>query len=242
MNAVRPCIGITTGYDYDKNMLYLKEGYYEGVFEAGGLAIAIPPTHDENILFEIFNRCEGFLLTGGPDIDGNLYGEENLEWNGEISPIRDFAEIFIVKKAMSYNKPLLGICRGIQVMNVAMGGTLYQDIHCQRKESLNLKHSQNAPKWYPTHDVTIQKDSWVRKSFVKEQEGVNSFHHQAVKDLAQGFLVTAQSNDGVIEAIEHESHKFAVGVQWHPELMWQKDRKYLNLFIELIKQAGNTTT
>ena len=146
-------------------------------------------------------------------------------------------ELLIAKKAIEMNKPILGICRGIQIMNVAMGGTLYQDIYLQNKENNILKHSQSAPKWYPSHEISIKKDSWVWKSFMKGKSRVNSFHHQAVKEQAEGFEVTARTPDGIIESIEYINNRFCVGVQWHPELMWQKNIEFLNLFKELVSSS-----
>jgi putative glutamine amidotransferase len=238
MNNRKPLIGITTGYDYDKHMMYLKEGYYDAIYKCGGLAIAIPSTCDETVLLEILNYCDGILLSGGPDVDAKLYGEGNMPYNGDISPIRDASELFIAKKSIEMNKPLLAICRGIQIINVAMGGTLYQDIYMQNKECSILKHSQSAPKWYPTHEINIKKDSWVWKTFMNDSAYVNSFHHQAVKEIAQGFEVTSRSTDGIIEAIEYVKNRFCVGVQWHPELMWQKNEEFLNIFKEFVLQAG----
>lgn len=235
----RPLIGVTPWYDYKKNVTFIKPGYCEGVAKAGGLPLLLPLTSDEELLADIFSRFDGFLISGGPDVDAKHYGEHNLPFNEDISPHRDIMEIFIARKAIQEGKPVFGICRGIQVMNVAMGGTLYQDIYSQLKDKeLLLKHSQEAPKWYPTHDIIIEKNSIVWKSFSKEKVGVNTFHHQAVKDVAPGFLVSSRSPDGIIESIEYEGHVFAVGVQWHPELMWQEDEIYLNLFAEFVESCG----
>ena len=233
-----PIIGITSGYDYSKKMLFVKNGYYEGIINAGGLPLALPFSENEEVLLKIINTCDGFLISGGPDIDARLFGEENKIFNQEISPCRDMLEVYVIKKAIHMNKPLLGICRGIQVMNVAMGGTIYQDIYSQIKGKDLIKHSQTAPKWYPTHNVFTEKDSKLRGIFANEIIEVNSFHHQEVKELALCFSITATSSDGIIEGIEHKSHKFAVGVQWHPELMWNKSKEALRLFEELVDQSS----
>ena len=230
MGNRKPVIGITTGYDEDKKMLYLKEGYYEAIYQSGGLAVAIPFTCDEENLLEHLENYDGILLSGGSDIDPKFYGESNMPYNGTISPIRDQCELFMAKKIIEANIPLLGICRGIQVMNVAMGGTLFQDIYAQNKESTMFMHTQSAPTWYPSHEITMKKDSWVYRSFGKEKGEVNSFHHQAIKDIGKGFEATSHSGDGIIEAIEYTKNRFCVGVQWHPELMWQHNPEFLNLF------------
>ena len=236
MGSYRPLIGVTPWYDYEKSLTYIKRGYLEGVLKAGGLPLLLPAKAEDEVLSEFIERCDGFLLSGGPDVDAKYYGEENLPFNEEISPYRDHMEIFIAKKALECNKPIFGICRGIQILNVAMGGTLYQDINSQMKNT--IKHSQEAPKWYPTHGICIEKGSRVWESFKSDRARVNSFHHQDVKDVAPGFFITSKASDGVIESIEHGNHRFAVGVQWHPELMWQEDITYLRLFEDFIKAAG----
>ena len=238
MTNHRPLIGITPGYDYEQNKLYVKRGYYEGVNQAGGLAIVLPVATNEDILLEAIDRCDGFLISGGPDVDARLYGEHNLPFNDTISPYRDCMEILIIKKAFELNKPIFGICRGIQIMNIALGGTLYQNIYSQAEGKCLIKHSQSAPEWYPTHEICIEKGSRVWAAFMKEHADVNSFHHQAIKDVAPGFIVTSRTTDGIIESIEHTSQAFALGVQWHPELMWEENRLHLKLFEEFVSNCS----
>jgi len=230
----RPLIAVTPWYDYEKGVTYIKDGYCEGIIEAGGLAFLLPAVAGEDLLDEAISRFDGFLISGGPDIDPAYYNEVNLPYNGSISPVRDQMEICIVKKAVLQGKPVFGICRGIQVMNVALGGTLYQDIQAQVKAENLLKHSQEAPKWFPTHEIFIEKDSRVWNSFMRDTVRVNSYHHQAVKDIAPGFKATSRSPDGIIESLELENHVFAVGVQWHPELMWRKNADFLRLFSDFV--------
>jgi putative glutamine amidotransferase len=240
LKSSRPVIGITPWYDYDKKTTYIKNGYCEGINNAGGLGFLIPITQEEEILDCIIEKCDGFLISGGPDVDAKYYGEKNLPFNEDISPYRDFLEMYIVKKAVELNKPLLGICRGIQIMNVVMGGTLYQDIYSQIKERDLSKHSQTAPKWYPTHEINIEAGTKLWEIFKKHSMGVNSYHHQAVKDVAPGFIISSRAQDGIIESIELQNHIFAIGVQWHPELMWQKNREHLKLFEEFVNYcSGN---
>lgn len=238
MMKSRPLIGITPWYDYDKKITYIREGYCEGVSKAGGTGMLISATQNAAELDEIIKSCRGFLISGGPDIDAALYGEINLPVNEDISPYRDFLEIYIIRKAIELNKPIFGICRGIQIMNVAMGGTLYQDIHSQIQDRELAKHSQTAPKWYPTHKINIEEGSKIYGIFGMNFIGVNSFHHQAVKDVAPGFTVSSRSEDGIIESIEYNQHIFAVGVQWHPELMWQENSSFLGLFEEFVRCCG----
>lgn len=233
----KPIIGVTPWYNYDNEMAYIKKGYFEGLLEAGGRPVLLPIITDHKSITEYVDMCDGILISGGPDVDALVYGEENLLCNGEISPYRDVMEIAIIREVISKNKPVFGICRGIQIMNVAMGGTLYQDVHAQIKDGMVIKHSQQAPRWYPTHEVILEKNSKVWKAFGSDVVKVNSFHHQAVKDVAKGFEVTARAKDGVIEAIEYIRHKFAVGIQWHQELMWEKEHLYLGLFRDFIESC-----
>lgn len=238
MGEVRPLIGVTPWYDYEKEMPFVRKGYFEGIMEAGGLPVLLPYTTNPEILGQALDRCDGLLLTGGPDVDPALYGEKNLACNGFISPERDALEIFLTNRALAENRPILGICRGMQVMNVAGGGTLYQDIGSQLGHPEKLKHSQEAPKWFPTHEITLEKGSRVRSWFDAGVARVNSFHHQAVKASAKGYSSTAHAPDGVAEAMEHDSHPFAVGVQWHPELMWQMDSTVLRMFRDFVRACG----
>lgn len=230
----RPIIGITPGIDYSENKLYINNGYVEAIRMAGGLPVLLPLTGDVEFLKSIIERFDGILLSGGSDVDAKYWGEANYPYGGEISPLRDEMEIFIAKEAIAANKPIFGICRGCQVMNIALGGTIYQDIYAEQKDKLIYKHSQGAPKWYPIHEVYIEKDTKVYKAHKEEILRVNSFHHQAVKDVAPGFIVSSRCGDGIIESIEHKSCKFAVGVQWHPEVMWEKDVAHLSLFVKFI--------
>ncbi len=238
--GVRPVIGITPGYSSDKDRLYIGKGYIDGINMAGGLAVLMPLSEDEEIIGRLLETCQGVLLPGGADIDAFHYGEANLKANGEISPHRDRMELAVARKALELGKPIFGICRGIQVLNVALGGTLYQDIYSQNKDIEMLKHWQEAPDWYPVHEVAICRDTYIWDCFKRDKVRVNSYHHQAVKGLGKGLEITAASPDGVIEAIEYRGSTFAVGVQWHPETMWQADKEFLRLFEGFVSAAGAT--
>lgn len=229
-----PLIGISCGIDYDKGYSYLKQGYYRALQKSGALVVLLTADEGGNES-QLLKRLDGILLTGGPDVDPVYFGEESYTFNGNISPDRDRQEIALAKLAFADGKPILGICRGAQVLNVAMGGTIYQDIKTQVSGKNLLKHDQEAPKWYPSHNIMINKDSRVFECFGEETARVNSFHHQAVKDVAQDFKATANSSDGIIEAIEYIGDQYAIGVQWHPETMWEKDNRYLEIFKAFVK-------
>lgn len=226
----RPIIGITPGFMRDKNKLCLGQGYVEGINKAGGLAVILSMTHDRETAEQILDTVDGILFSGGPDIDARYFGEENLKCSGEISPQRDRFELLLAKTAIARGKPLLGICRGMQLLNVAMDGTLYQDIHIGRKPEDMLKHWQEAPEWYPVHDIQINPGSKLCSIYGGTALKVNSFHHQAVKAAGNGLSVSANSSDSIIEAVESQDYHFIMGVQWHPELMWQENPLHLKLF------------
>jgi len=237
MQNRRPLIGITPAYNYDNNETSSPKGYCEAINSSGGAAMLLSASQDNEVLMEMFQKCDGFLLTGGPDVDPRAYGEQIQNYCGSISPVRDYLEEFIIKKAIEYNKPMLGICRGMQSLNAFLGGTLYQDIHAQITDRKVQKHSQNAPSWYPAHDIAIEKDTFIQITLGKERIGVNSFHHQAVKELAPGFMATSRSDDGIIESIEYSGSPFVVGVQWHPEKMLENNRIFQEIFTGFIRRC-----
>jgi putative glutamine amidotransferase len=174
---------------------------------------------------------DALVLTGGVDIDPYLFGEPPIPQQGTIDPLRDTYELKLTKQALEQGKPLLAICRGCQVLNVAAGGTLYQDLNAQVKNS--MKHSQQAPTWYGSHPVDLREGSRLHGVYGKERVTTNSFHHQGVKNTAPGFTETAWSEDGVVEGIEQDGGAWVVGVQWHPERMI--DGEHFKIFQALVK-------
>ena len=205
-----PIIGITFTYDIEDDPY---NNYIKAVKEFGG----IPRTLYPGVSEEAYANIDGLLLTGGPDIDPSYFGEEAHETT-EIKYARDALELFLFKRIMKKNRPVFGICRGIQVMNVAMGGSLYQDIPSQFTDHLTHKIVENTDD--SCHNIKIKSDSLLNKITGSPVIEVNSRHHQALKVISSGFVVTAQSKDGIIEAIEDRSDKFSMlGVQYHPERM-----------------------
>jgi len=240
----RPIIGITPCYHRDKDHLYLAQGYMEGVGRAGGLGMILPLTLEGDMPERIMETCDGFLFAGGPDIDARYFGEENLKCTGEISPQRDRLELLLAKKALERSKPMLGICRGVQLLNVALGGTLLQDIHQDTDSKGNegastvLKHWQEAPGWYPVHEVQISPGSMLHQIYGNSTLSVNSYHHQAVRGTGRGLKISARSSDGIIEAAESSDSRFITAVQWHPELMWKEEPLHLKLFEAFVNAAA----
>jgi len=235
MNKVKPIIGITTAYDFEKGSSLIKDDYYDAIIHCGAVPFLIPVTDEKSVWIEYVKICDGLILSGGPDIDATYFGESNMPYANEISPIRDGMEIFIAQKAIAMDKPILGICRGIQVINIAAGGSIYQDIYVENTTDKKLiKHSQQAPRWYQIHNIDIQSETCLQAIFGNATLKVNSFHHQAVKEVAPDFIINAVAEDGIIEAISQENKKFVLGVQWHPENLWRKDKTHLKLFERLV--------
>ena len=204
--------------------------------EAGGIPLIIPTLEKVGNIQELVHFFDGILLSGGGDPDPLLFGEEPIPGQGEIEPSRDYLELILAEQALNSGLPLLGICRGMQMINLAAGGSIYQDIGMRNRK--NLKHMQEAPRWYPTHKVYITPHSRLASIFKKESLRVNSFHHQAVKRLGKGLLSCAYASDGVVEALESAGENLVLGVQWHPETMWIRNTNMLeifNIFIQEIK-------
>lgn len=230
----RPIIGITGNYDAGKCTLL--EGYYRSVLEAGGTPLIIPPSDDTDAMVSLLERVDALILSGGGDINPLYLGEEPLRELGGINPARDWHELMLVRLAANRQIPILGICRGIQVMTAAFGGKLYQDIY--KEAAATLKHSQETDRHVATHTIHITSSSLLQRIFETEALPVNTFHHQAVKEAAPGFTVSALSPDGLIEAVESTEHKSMIGVQWHPECMiLGGDRSMMPLFEWLVDEA-----
>ena len=196
----------------------LNSSYVTALESAGLIPIVIPPLASPAQARAIIERVDGLLLTGGEDVDPALYGQDRIEKCGQPNKARDETEIALSLAARELGKPLLAICRGPQVLNVAFGGTLIQDIPSQVPGALN--HNANDERSSRVHDVAIEADSLTAKAIGATRISVNSLHHQSVKDVAPGFRVTATSPDGIVEAIEWDGTDWwAMAVQWHPEEM-----------------------
>lgn len=228
-------IGVTAAFDEEEDRCYLSRLYVDAVVRAGGVPVVLPPLPFE-MAATVLDQMRGLLLSGGGDLDPAYFGEEPLSGTGKVSPRRDVFELALARAALIRQVPVLGICRGMQVLNVAAGGTVYQDLVLGVKQP--LKHFQEAPRWYGTHHIEIHPGTKLAGIFNVSRLRVNSFHHQAVHRVAPGFRVSAVAPDGVIEAIEAGAHPFGVGVQFHPEGMWEKESVFLGLFTALVAAAG----
>ncbi len=223
----KPIIGITTNYsDGDAT---LRDRYYTQVVKAGGIPMLIPPVADSDVIVNTLAHLDGLLLTGGGDYNPLWAGEEPQPTLHSINKTRDLPELLITRLAYNRQIPMLGICRGIQTLAMALDGSVVQDI-----EKPAIKHSQDADRSETTHSVNIVKDSMLHQVYDADKIYVNSFHHQAVGNAGKRLTVTATASDGVVEAVESSEHKPIMGVQWHPEWLEADGRK---LFAWLVEQA-----
>lgn len=232
---MRPLIGISCSYDLQEGRFFLAEAYVNAVSEAGGVPVILPSIQGNRNISILTQNIAGLLLAGGGDVDPSHFNEEPCPGLGEITPERDKFEILVVRAAIRKKLPVLGICRGLQVLNIACGGTVIQ--HIPAAVTKPIKHSQKAPRWYPTHRVFLEKTSLLSGICGTECLNVNSFHHQAVKDPAPGFKITGVSSDGITEAMENPKYPFLMGVQWHPECMIKNDSNSRKLFKAFISAA-----
>ena len=234
-NVIQPIIGIICGLDTDNQNYNLGRKYVDAIIEEAGLPILIPVGNDVVTIDSIMKLCDGLMFVGGSDVDPWYFSQEPQFPTKKIDPERDNFEIELIKSALRELKPLLGICRGMQVINIAAGGDIYQDLSGQKKGV--FIHEQNAPRWHPTHKIKIHPETKLERILGRNELRVNSFHHQAVRKVAPGFKISALSGDGVIEGIEHDSLEFALGIQWHPEELIKTNTLSKNLFAGLIEAS-----
>ncbi len=243
--AMRPLIGCTTYHkiaDQDPpiGVYGLMPPYVHAVEAAGGLPVLIPLGLDDESLANIFQRLDGVLIPGGGDVDPSRYrGDVNHPTLRDINPDRDRVEIALVQKAVAAQKPLLAICRGCQVFNVALGGTLWEDVASQVGESIVHDYYMKNARTFLAHEVTITSDSQLADALQTITIPVNSLHHQGVRDVAPELTVTGRAPDNFVEALEIPGHPFALGVQWHPENLLEVVPPMRGLFQGLVRAASN---
>lgn len=213
--SIRPLIGISCSFPGNEHSS-LRKTYTESILQAGGLPVLLPVTPDTCALDDIVSRLDALILSGGEDIHPSYYGEEPIEELGSVNDIRDIYDIALIKAAAKRNLPLLGICRGEQLINVAFGGTLYQDIPTQYPDT-TVNHNQREPSRIITHYISLLPGSWTANITGETELVTNTHHHQAVKDIAPGFRVTGWACDGIPEVIETTDGRPIWGVQFHPE-------------------------
>jgi putative glutamine amidotransferase len=238
MMDMTPLIGIPCrATDDPAPRFFNNQSYVRALEAAGGSAVLIPLLADQAALRAIYERLDGVLLAGGGDVEPDRYGDpERHPTLFGLDPAQDEVETTLVNWALADGRPLLAICRGIQVLNVAIGGTLWQDVPSQRPSDVDHP-GKDRPRADVNHLVTIAPQSRLAAIVGDEPLGVNSFHHQAIRQLASGFAVTALAPDGVIEAIESPDSRFVLGVQFHPEEMWSVSERLARLFRAFVQEC-----
>ena len=236
----RPTIGVTTqtlqaidGIPAGlPSSVVMNQRYYEAVASAGGAPVLIPLLDDTDVLRATYEACAGILIPGGVDMDPATYGEAPHEKLGRIDPDRDRVELQLARWCIEDSKPLLGLCRGLQVINVAQGGTLFQDIEAQLEGAIRHDYfpTYGFARDHLSHDVAVAPASRLRSLVDLEHLPVNSMHHQGVKELGEGLVASARAADGLIEAVESANGHWMVGVQWHPEVFEEHNPHANHLF------------
>lgn len=237
----QPIIGLTPAFDGENSRSYLSTSYIAAIQNAGGIPVTLPLMGTEEQYEQLAALCDGFLFTGGPDAAPGMFGEDTWFKCGAVSPIRDDMEARLFKIAYKSGKPIIGICRGIQIINICLGGTIYQDIMTQyhrENGEMPLKHRQTEAGIYPTHKDYAAPGSFFEETFGSEF-AVNTFHHQAVKDVAPGCVAEVTSEDGLIEGISDPRYGFLHATQWHPEMMFPQcegARKFFKAFVDACRK------
>lgn len=233
-----PLIALLAEVDDDKKSA-VKSSYVEAIVAAGGAPVLIPYTERSETLDALCNACDGFFFTGGADIAPEIYGEVRSVFCGTIHPLRDELELGVFRRAFALGKPILAVCRGAQLVNVALGGTLYQDIPSEIPSG--ILHRQTEAVTEPSHSVNILKDCGVTLFGDAVRVCANSFHHQAVKRLGEGLRVFATADDGVIEGFYMPGEQYLYAYQWHPERLLGADEFNRRIFESFIAACKKQT-
>jgi putative glutamine amidotransferase len=240
----RPIIGISSMNErdsYGAPIVGMRPSYVRAIIAAGGAPLLIPLSNDLEAVRALYDLCQGILLPGGEDVDPAEYGEEPHPQLGEVDKQRDLVELTLARWCRADRKPLFGICRGIQVINVAFGGSLYQDIPSQYTTELDHRYNTHLRKYdILGHTINVQVDSWLGEHLGVPEVLSNTMHHQAIKDLAPGLRVVASAEDGIIEAVEGDGPGFVAAVQCHPEHLFAEAEprwaRTFRAFVELCQQ------
>ncbi len=226
----KPVIGLTPSHNTENDDISMRPTYIRALEAAGALSFVLPLEASKEDFIQLSSLCQGFLFTGGPDPHPFLWGEEIHKNCGPVSVKRDQMELNLLSIAMEQKKPVLGICRGAQMLNIGLGGDIYQDIDSQYRSAFPIAHTQPLHYRHPSHHVDVKKNTLLASFGDDTSIQVNSCHHQAIRRLAPGLIAGGVASDGIVEEIELPDYPFLVGVQWHPEYLWETDPCARNLF------------
>lgn len=234
-NSNKPVIGITARVE--KDMTYTLDPVYgKAILQSGGLPLIVPIVDEEDIPL-LCERLDGLIVTGGGDINPLLYGEEPHPSLGAVYPGSDEYEKRLIEEFLTLDKPFIGMCRGLQMLNVTLGGTNYQDLETEYEGKL-YQHLQLAMRTHRTHSVQLEEDSLLYEIMGEKKFNVNSFHHQGVNKVSDRLKVAARAADGMVEALESDEYQFVIGIQWHPEeFALQNDQASINIFDRFVKEC-----
>lgn len=224
---MKPVIAVTALYDDEKESLWMLPGYFDGITRAGGIPVMLPLHAEQEDAAELLRTFDGLLITGGHDTMPQTYGAED-SGKCTVCAARDKMESVLLESALRMDLPVLGICRGIQFINAALGGTLYQDLPSERPSEIS--HAMQPPYDRGVHQVTVLPNTPLYELLKTETLSVNSYHHQAVRELAPSLEVMAVSEDGLIEAVCRRDKRFVWAVQWHPEFWGHSSREQQAIF------------
>ena len=237
MCGKKPLIALVSLYDEKLDSYWMLPGYVQGLQDAGAIPVLLPYTTQEEDLERYAQTFDGFLFPGGHDLEPRLYGQQDEGLFGPRVPQRDSLEEKLFPLVLETGKPLLGICRGIQLFNVLLGGDLYQDIPTQCPSA--VEHHETPPYDKVAHPVSIREGTPLFEAVGVREMGVNSYHHQGVRTLGRGLQVAATAPDGMVEAVYLPDHRFALAVQWHPEFSRLSDENSRKIFAAFVKAAGH---
>ncbi len=235
--GMKPIIGISPLYDDEKRGLWMRPGYLDVLYACGAVPLILPFDSDAVDVYDLLAICDGLLMTGGPDVNPQLYGEEPLPVCGPTQPIRDKLDYRLLDKALEDDMPTLAICRGSQILNVYEGGTLYQDLPTQTSQTIN--HAMEPPFESLCHKVRLAEGEPLQLLLGEDEIPVNSIHHQAVRRVAPTLVPLAYSMDGIVEGVWMPGKRFVWGVQWHPEWIWDVDerqKRIVQTFVDVCKK------
>ncbi len=236
---LKPLIGVSPLFDNSRVSVWMLPRYLDGLKAAGAIPVILPLHIDQSDFEELALHLDGFLMTGGHDVSPLRYGEAPLPECGDWCRNRDALDWKITRWCYSHNLPVLGICRGLHVMNIALGGTLYQDLPSEFDGECIVEHHMQPPYNRPAHDVTIVRGTPLWDICRKETIGVNSYHHQGIRKVAPQLKIMAIAEDGLVEGLYAENKTFFMGVQWHPEFIYQDDPTQLALLKAFVQAAKN---